>query len=185
MIGRLHLAGVGVPRDLRVAEEWFRRASAQKHGRSALLYARLKAETAPAGTVDGRTKTPPPETSEDDQVERAPVSVVAALSAPPAPPAATPIDLLEAGLAAYRAEDFTAAAAAWRPLAERGAARAQFHLGGLYMEGRGVARDNVAAYAWLKRALDRGYSPEQALLKQLTSRMTPDQIMAALEKGAE
>ena len=49
----------------------------------------------------------------------------------------------------------------------------------------GVARNNVAAYVWLRRALDRGYSPARALLDQLTSRMTPDQIMAALEKGAE
>jgi hypothetical protein len=49
------------------------------------------------------------------------------------------------GVAAYRAGDYATAFALWEPLAEAGDARAQFHLGALYYEGRGVARNTATA----------------------------------------
>jgi len=48
--------------------------------------------------------------------------------------------------------------------AERGAALAQYNLGLVYWEGRGVSRDQVAAAGWLKKAADQGNALAQASL---------------------
>ena len=45
---------------------------------------------------------------------------------------------LEDGIEAYRAKDYVKAAEIWRPIADKGDAAAQFHLGTLYAEGKGV-----------------------------------------------
>lgn len=63
---------------------------------------------------------------------------------------------LEDGLAAYQDQDFAKAAAIWRPLAESGDRAAQFRLGTLYVEGRGVARDDAEAVNWFRRAAEQG-----------------------------
>jgi len=95
---------------------------------------------------------------------------VAAL--PPAPAGAdtaappTRLGVLD-GAAAYRAADYAKAYEIWRPLAESGNIRAQFHIGALYYEGRGVAKDLDSAYFWLGRAAARGSEPAQALLHRL------------------
>lgn len=70
----------------------------------------------------------------------------------------------EAGMQAANRRDFAAAARAWRPLAERGEARAQYHLGLLYEEGRGVARDPATAAAWYRRAAEQGQAQAQNAL---------------------
>jgi len=54
----------------------------------------------------------------------------------------------KAGWQAYQRGDFAGALAEWQPLAEAGDARAQFNLGVMYDEGRGVALDRKAAMAW-------------------------------------
>jgi len=58
----------------------------------------------------------------------------------------------EAGWKAYQRGDFAGALAEWQPLAEAGDDRAQFNLGVMYDEGRGVALDRKAAMAWWTRA---------------------------------
>ncbi len=54
----------------------------------------------------------------------------------------------EAGWRAYEQGDFGAALAAWRPLAEAGDVRAQFNIGTLYDQGKGVERDPEQAIVW-------------------------------------
>ena len=71
------------------------------------------------------------------------------------------------GVAAYRAGDYATAFALWEPLAEAGDARAQFHLGALYYEGRGVARDTATARNWLTRAARGGSQDATKLLEFL------------------
>ncbi len=66
-----------------------------------------------------------------------------------------------AGLAAYRRGDFAAALAEWRPLAEAGMVEAQFNLGLLHHEGKGVSEDHRAAAEWYRRAADKGYARAQ------------------------
>lgn len=71
------------------------------------------------------------------------------------------------GVAAYHATDYVKAYGIWRPLAERGNSRAQFHLGALYYEGRGVARDMNSARLWLERATGNGSSLARSLLSRI------------------
>jgi len=78
------------------------------------------------------------------------LALVAALAVPAA---AGP---LEDGVDAYRAKEYAKAAELWRPLAEQGNAVAQYQLGTLYMEGKGVERDDATAFMWMQRAADQG-----------------------------
>ena len=70
-------------------------------------------------------------------------------------------DLLADGVAAYEAGDYAEAAKAWRPLAERGDAMAQFNLGLLHETGRGVAEDFAQSAAWYERAALQGLTQAQ------------------------
>lgn len=60
------------------------------------------------------------------------------------------------GIDAYNRGDFAAAAATWKPLAERGDAKAQYMLGQLYRRGKGVERDYDLALKWFEAAADQG-----------------------------
>jgi TPR repeat protein len=92
---------------------------------------------------------------------------------PPAPatgstaPADTPT--VADGSAAYAAGDFRRALAIWEPLARAGDARAQYHLGVLYYEGSGVARDAAEARHWLGVAAQNGSARARALLAAIGS----------------
>ena len=57
-----------------------------------------------------------------------------------------------AGYAAYQRGDFAAALSEWRPLAEAGDAKAQFNLGVMYDEGKGVVRSRAMTVEWWERA---------------------------------
>jgi TPR repeat protein len=72
-----------------------------------------------------------------------------------APVAAGPLD---DGIAAYHAGDYPTALRLIRPFAEQGVARAQYNLGVMYNEGRGVAQDYVEAIKWYGKAAEQGYS---------------------------
>ncbi|MCH7864575.1 MAG: trypsin-like peptidase domain-containing protein [Proteobacteria bacterium] len=65
----------------------------------------------------------------------------------------------QAGLEAYNQGDYAAALGEWKPLAEAGDAAAQFNLGRLYEEGRGVPRDGVRAFLWYRKAALKGSKP--------------------------
>ena len=62
------------------------------------------------------------------------------------------------GLEAYQRLDFAAALGEWLPLARRGDARAQTWIGVMHGEGKGVAKDHIAAIRWLGRAASQGYA---------------------------
>jgi len=71
------------------------------------------------------------------------------------------------GVTAYKAGDYGQAYRIWQPLAESGNARAQFHLGALYYEGRGVTQDLSNFRVWLNRASERGPSLARSLLMRV------------------
>lgn len=54
----------------------------------------------------------------------------------------------EDGWKAYQKGDFATALSNWRGLAEQGDARAQFNLGNMYDEGRGVEENRQTALEW-------------------------------------
>src|SRR5579884_784760 len=66
-----------------------------------------------------------------------------------------------AGTAAYDKGDFTTAAKEWQAEADKGNAAAQFNLGMLYLDGKGVPQDYNEAAVWLRRAADQGYAKAQ------------------------
>jgi Sel1 repeat-containing protein len=70
-----------------------------------------------------------------------------------APLAAEPF---EDALDAYRRGDYATAIRLWRPLADQGNAYAQFNLGFMYQNGRGVRQDDAAAVSWYQKAANQG-----------------------------
>ena len=78
-----------------------------------------------------------------------------------APVAAGPFE--EAGVA-YNRADYATALRLYRPLADQGNGNAQFSLGTIYAEGRGVARDYVEAAKWYRLAADQGHAKAQSNL---------------------
>ena len=139
------------------------------------------AAPAPVPEPDQAAPAVPPAIGDDAQTELEPQA--AALNVE----ARTPLDVaavanqLGAGLSAYQAGNYESAYVTWFPLARYGIRRAEFYIGGLLMEGRGVESDNVRAYYWLKRAATKGYPAAQPLFVELISRMSADEMKRAEE----
>ncbi len=68
---------------------------------------------------------------------------------------------LEDGLSAYQAKDYAKAIALWRPLADSGVAAAQYRIGVMYAEGKGVATNDAEAALWFERAAAQGDASAQ------------------------
>jgi TPR repeat protein len=64
---------------------------------------------------------------------------------------------LAAGVKAYERGDYAAALRIFRELARQGDAGAQFKLGIMYYDGKGVPQDYVQAYMFFNRAAAQGY----------------------------
>ncbi len=86
---------------------------------------------------------------------------------------------LQQGLAAYKSQDYKKAYAAWIDLAEAGVRRAQFYIGGLYIDGHGVTKDRAMAHYWLTRSSKAGYAPSDPLLTEIIDLMTEAELDAA------
>jgi len=65
------------------------------------------------------------------------------------------------GMAAYISGDYQRAIREWRPLAESGNPIAQYHMGVIYRDGRGVDIDLAEAIRWWKRAANNGHAKAQ------------------------
>jgi hypothetical protein len=70
----------------------------------------------------------------------------------------------EDGESAYHKGDFSAALRLFRSLADSGHLDAQFRLGVMYAEGKGVQKDYVEAMKWYRKAADQGDTNAQSLL---------------------
>lgn len=67
----------------------------------------------------------------------------------------------ETGMDGYERGNYATALSEWRPLAEKGDAQAQLHLGMLYANGDGVPQDYRAAREWYEKAAAQGYAMAQ------------------------
>lgn len=65
---------------------------------------------------------------------------------------------------AHERGDYAAELAIVQPMAEKGYPFAQFNLGVLYDEGKGVPEDNAKAMEWYRRAADQGFPQAQVNL---------------------
>ena len=63
---------------------------------------------------------------------------------------------LEDGMEAYQEKDYLKALQVWRPLAQAGDPEAQYRIGVLYAEGKGVAPNDAEAALWFERAAEQG-----------------------------
>jgi TPR repeat protein len=86
---------------------------------------------------------------------------------------------LERGLLAYKAGRYEDAFATWMPLAEDGVRRAQFYVGGLYHDGRGVSADKLEAHYWATLSQRSGYPPSDDLLDVITAEMSDAELQEA------
>ncbi len=87
----------------------------------------------------------------------------------------------EDGMVAYNRGDYMPAIRLFRPLAEKGNARAQHLLGVMYHKGEGVARNSVRALAWFTLAAAHGDADAKAKLREVSNTMTPAEISQAQE----
>jgi hypothetical protein len=69
--------------------------------------------------------------------------------------------------------------------AQRGHAQAQHNLGLLYYEGKGVERDPVRGYFWLKVAALQGEDMAEEALKSIAKSMSADQVRQAESQADE
>ncbi len=83
-----------------------------------------------------------------------------------APPAFAGFD---EGMAAYKAGDYAAALPELRAAAEGGHARAQYALGSMYNEGKGVTQDSALAADWWRKAAAQNHAQAQFALGVLYS----------------
>ena len=85
----------------------------------------------------------------------------------------------EAAVQAYAEGQHEEALRRFRPLAERGDHRAQYWLGVMYLEGKGVPKDDVRAYIWLSVAAQRGNRAARIGRHTIARRMTAEQLADA------
>lgn len=71
------------------------------------------------------------------------------------------------GQRAFNAQEYEAALAAWRPLAEKGMAEAQYGVGFMYESGWGVDQDFGEAFRWYQQAAQQGHVKAQYNLGML------------------
>ena len=67
----------------------------------------------------------------------------------------------DAGMQALTGGDYAEAYCRWKPLAERGHAEAQYHLGWLYANGNGLAVSVDRALHWWRQAARQGHADAQ------------------------
>jgi TPR repeat protein len=68
---------------------------------------------------------------------------------------------VEEGMEAYQEKDYLKAIEVWRPAAAAGDPAAQYRLGVMYAEGKGVAPNDAEAALWFERAAEQGESMAQ------------------------
>lgn len=90
--------------------------------------------------------------------------------------------VVEAGITAYRENDYIRAFDLWLTVARRGNPDAQFLVGGLYVDGAGVPRHLGRAYRWWRLSGDQGHTRAQELLPTLLGLM--DEEESAVADGA-
>jgi TPR repeat protein len=73
----------------------------------------------------------------------------------------TPEDDYSDGMRVYEQKDYAKAASLFRRAADAGNARAQFELGLMYDDGKGMSQDYKQAMAWYEKAAAQGNAPAQ------------------------
>ena len=89
------------------------------------------------------------------------------------------------GVAAYERGDYATALKEWRPLAEQGFSAAQYNLGVMYDNGKGVPQDYVQAHMWFNIAAAQGHKTGREIRDIIAKDMTPADISKAQAMARE
>lgn len=120
------------------------------------------------------------------------VAIVAILL--PLHPAAASVEdqemTVERGTEAYQGGDYETALTVWQTLADRGDVQAQYNLGLMYNNGRGVEQDYSQAAEWFRKAAEQGFMRTQFMLGNMYAKgrgVVQDDAQAAIwfRKAAE
>lgn len=121
-------------------------------------------------------------------------AAIVAILLPLHPAAATSVEepemTVEQGTEAYQGGDYETALTIWRTLADRGDAEAQYNLGLMYNNGRGVEQDYSQAAEWFRKAAEQGFLQTQFMLANMYAKgrgVAQDDAQAAIwfRKAAE
>ena len=156
-LGLLYETGLGVEVSEETAMAWYHRAAGAGHQGALEQLSRLVAGGASPASAEELALEPPEGALEPAHAEPAAVPA-------PDPETLSVAERLRIGRTAFRARDYASALEAWRPLAEAGNAIAQFHMGGLYADGTGVAADAVEARKWWALAAAQSHDRAAQLL---------------------
>ncbi len=89
------------------------------------------------------------------------------------------------GVAAYDRGDYATALKEYRPLAEQGHAAAQYNLGLMYANGKGVPQDFIQAHMWLNLAAAQSVELGRKNRDIIAKDMTPADISKAQAMAQE
>ena len=89
------------------------------------------------------------------------------------------------GVEAFNRGDYPTALHEYRKAAEQGDAAAQYNLGLMYANGRGVPQDYVEAHKWLNLAATQGIKPAFENRNLVAKEMTPADVSLAQELARE
>ncbi|MEE7458459.1 hypothetical protein MPAR168_09110 [Methylorubrum populi] len=137
LLGELYNQGLGVKQDPKRALDWYRLAAAQNDAHAMASLGLM--------AMDGRGQPKDPKAGRS-WLEQA--------ASKGEPSASYNLALIQIG--SDRPEDLTAAVANFRKAADAEISAAQYALGVLYLQGRGVTKDTVQAAQWFRRAADNG-----------------------------
>ena len=90
-----------------------------------------------------------------------------------------------AGTAAFNAGDYTRAFQEYRQSAHAGNSLAQYMMGRLYAEGRGVGEDKLTAYMWFDLSASNGNSRAITARDAIAAEMDADEIERAQQMAAD
>jgi TPR repeat protein len=86
------------------------------------------------------------------------------------------IELIREAPLAYGNKHYAEAFAKYQRLACAGDKAGQAALGGMYLKGQGVARDDLAGYTWLKVASEYDAPSFRVIVKAIEEHLTPAQL---------
>lgn len=95
------------------------------------------------------------------------------------PAAADYWSTFETAVQAYADGDYRTARSGFESLARAGDDRAQYWLGIMYFEGKGVPRDPARAYLWLSLSAEKGNRAARTGRNGVARRMSADELVAA------
>ena len=174
-MGVFHLNGQGVPRDEKLAYEWFGKSAAQGNARAlqVLQKAAARGNQIAKGELDKLQQPPSPQTQTPAKPPQA------------SAPAAEGQALWAEANAALASKDYVTAFPKFLTLAQQGNAMAQYNVGALYLNGQGIQKDEQQAYDWFAKSAAQGNARAIDIMQSAAKAKEQAQAKAEAEEQAK